>query len=228
MSIASEITRLQNAKEAIKQSLENKGATVSSSATLDTYPNIIDNLPSGGDDSVLRDLIERDITSITIPEGTTTIKGYVFYGCAELLSVTIPDSVENINGYAFGACSALSSITIPNSVTYIGNAAFYFCSSLTSVTIGNSVTYIDDRVFQYCSSLTTITIPASVTYIANNAFDYCISLQSITVQATTPPELGSNAFASTNNCPIYVPAESVEAYKTATNWSAYADRIQAI
>ncbi len=34
-------------------------------------------------------------------------------------------------------------------------------------------------------------------------------------------------FISTNNCPIYVPAGSVEAYKAAQYWSDYADRIQA-
>jgi len=40
--------------------------------------------------------------------------------------------------------------------------------------------------------------------------------------------LGNNAFYATNNCPIYVPAASVNAYKTATNWKSYASRIQAI
>jgi len=40
--------------------------------------------------------------------------------------------------------------------------------------------------------------------------------------------LGTSAFDSTNNCQIYVPAASVDAYKAATNWSSYASRIQAI
>ena len=35
-------------------------------------------------------------------------------------------------------------------------------------------------------------------------------------------------FDDTNNAPIYVPAESVEAYKSAQYWSDYADRIYAI
>jgi len=37
-----------------------------------------------------------------------------------------------------------------------------------------------------------------------------------------------SALENTNNCPIYVPSASVNAYKTATNWSTYASRIQAI
>jgi hypothetical protein len=41
--------------------------------------------------------------------------------------------------------------------------------------------------------------------------------------------LGGDAFQDTNNCPIYVPAESVDAYKAAArHWNDYADRIQAI
>ena len=45
---------------------------------------------------------------------------------------------------------------------------------------------------------------------------------------TTPPTLSSNALDYTNNCPIYVPSASVNAYKSANNWSTYASRIQAI
>ena len=48
MSIATEITRLQNAKAALKSSLEAKGVTVSSDATLDSYATLIDNMPSSG------------------------------------------------------------------------------------------------------------------------------------------------------------------------------------
>jgi hypothetical protein len=40
--------------------------------------------------------------------------------------------------------------------------------------------------------------------------------------------LGSSAFAYTNNCPILVPASSLNAYKTATNWSKYASRLRPI
>ena len=45
MSIASEITRLQNAKSSIKTSIENKGVTVPSATTLDGYSTLIDSIP---------------------------------------------------------------------------------------------------------------------------------------------------------------------------------------
>jgi hypothetical protein len=53
-------------------------------------------------------------------------------------------------------------------------------------------------------------------------------MTSITVNATTPPVLGANVFDGTNDCPIYVPASSVNAYKAASSWRYYASRIQAI
>lgn len=48
MSIATEITRLQNAKSAIKTSIEGKGVTVPSSTTLDGYSTLISSIPTGG------------------------------------------------------------------------------------------------------------------------------------------------------------------------------------
>ena len=111
----------------------------------------------------------------------------------------------SIGQIAFLNCIGLTNITIPDSVTSIGNTAFSKCTGLTNVTIGNGVTSIGDYAFSGCSRLT-----------------------SITIQATTPPTLGTSPFKNTNNCPVYVPSESLEAYKTATNWKTYASRIQSI
>ena len=133
-------------------------------------------------------------------------------------------------GYTqFSQCQNLVSVTIPNSVTIIGSDAFYQCTGLTNVTIPNSVTSIGLEVFQYCSGLASVTIPNSVTSIGRQTFFQCTGLTSITVEATTPPTLGSNAFQSTNaKLVIYVPSESVDAYKAASGWSTYASRIHAI
>lgn len=48
MSIATEITRLQNAKSALKSAIENKGVTVPSSTKLDGYASLVNSIPSGG------------------------------------------------------------------------------------------------------------------------------------------------------------------------------------
>ena len=62
MSIASEITRLQNAKASIKTSIEGKGVTVPSSTKLDGYATLISSIPTGGESSWTK-LGEKDITT---------------------------------------------------------------------------------------------------------------------------------------------------------------------
>ena len=166
------------------------------------------------------------LTSVTIGDSVTTIGEDAFEYCSSLTSVTIPDSVTSIGDSAFYSCSSLTSVNIPDSVTTIGDCAFSWCSSLTSVTIGDSVTEIGYAAFSDCSSLTSVTIPDSVTTIEISAFNRCDSLTSVYCKATTPPAGGSNMFSnSTSGRKIYVPMESVEAYKSATYWSSYADDI---
>ena len=133
------------------------------------------------------------------PNWSTTITTAIIPASVEYNSVTY--SVTSIGYAAFSFCTGLTSVTIPNSVTSIGNWAFENCSGLTSVTIGNSVTSIGDLAFFYCSGLT-----------------------SVTIEAETPPTLESDVFYNTNNCPIYVPCGTLEAYKTA--WADYASRIK--
>ena len=168
------------------------------------------------------------LTSILIPDSVTSIGGGAFSGCTGLTSITIPNSVTSIGYEVFNGCTALTSINIPDGVTSIADSVFYGCTGLTSITIPDSVTSIGNYAFQGCTGLASITIPDSVTSIGRNAFKGCTGLASVTCQAATPPTLGNTAFQSTNDCPIYVPSASVDAYKAASKWSSYADRIQAI
>ena len=93
------------------------------------------------------------------------------------------------------------------------------------ITFDGELTTIGNLAFGGCSSLTSVTIPDSVTTIGNYAFAGCISLTSVYCKAITPPSLGFCAYYGyfgDIGCPIYVPAESVEEYKAAENWSEYA------
>lgn len=133
-------------------------------------------------------------------------------------SITIPESVTH-NGTKY-------------TVTLVGSYSFRDCTGVTSVTIPKSVTGIGHYAFYNCTGLTSVTIPSSVINIFDFAFAKCTGLKSITVNAITPPNLlncnSENHFWYTNNCPIYVPAQSVSAYKAAKGWSKYyADRIRA-
>lgn len=201
-SIQTEIEKLQQTKEENRIAIMEKGVTVYRNDLYSSYPTRISqiSMAPGDKDDIIGALIDRSATSFEIPYGTTLIGFYAFNGCSSLTSVNIPDSVTNIGGGAFRGCTSLTNINIPDSVTNIGNYAF-----------------------QSCSSLTSVTIPDSVTSIGYGAFRNCSSLASITVNATTPPTLSGGEFYNTNDCPILVPEDSVEAYRTA--WSQYADRI---
>ena len=144
--------------------------------------------------------------------------------------ITFDGELTTIGNEAFYFCTSLTSVTIPDSVTTIGWYAFENCN-LTSVTIGDSITTIGEMAFRNCASLTSVIIPDSVTTIGQYAFYGCSSLTSVYCKATTPPSLGYNAFAYYDKdldyhvnigSLIYVPTESVEVYKAATNWSEYA------
>ena len=77
--------------------------------------------------------VSKEVTSVKIPSGVTSIGVYAFYKCSSLASITIPDSVTSIEFRAFANCSSLASITIPDSVTSIGDGAFEYCSSLANI-----------------------------------------------------------------------------------------------
>ncbi len=116
------------------------------------------------------------------------------------------------------------------SMTSIAEQAFME-SKLEHIEIPDHITRLNALAFQGCN-LTEVVLPASVSYIGDSCFRDNSSrklLASLTMYRTTPPTLQStNAFLGQGNCKFYVPAESVSAYKAASNWSSFASRIYAI
>ena len=141
------------------------------------------------------------ITSMTIPEGVTSILDLGFYGCYNLKSLTIPKSVTSMHREALHKCSGVKSLAIPSrfmdrvenivkphleSLTIYGNLG-YNCfssirpiSSLKSVTIEDA-TSIGEYAFSYCTNLTSIEIPNSVIWIGESAFSGCSNLISLKI-----------------------------------------------
>lgn len=164
----------------------------------------------------------ESITSITMPNSIITIGQEAFSGCTSLPSITIPNSVTTIGKAAFAYCTSFTSIDIPSSVTSIGDGAFSDCENLIFINIPNSVGSIGGYAFRYCTSLPSITIPNSITSIGLMTFLGCTSLTEITCNTIIPPSLGENVFDLVpTGITLYVPAESVDAYKAANIWKDF-------
>jgi hypothetical protein len=172
-------------------------------------------------------------TAVDVREGTVSISESAFEGKRNLTSITIPNSVKSIGEYAFLDCIILTSITIPNSVTSIGSEAFYGCSSLTDIVVesGNENyssfdgVMLNKNILIYCpgGKSGSYTIPEGVTSIGDFAFVHCSSLTSVTNLNPKPQVISARVFyiVDLKNATLYVPAESIEAYKAAALWKEF-------
>lgn len=72
--------------------------------------------------------------SISVPDVLTNYRGYfvtkigenAFAGSA-VTSVSMPEGITSIGQYAFSGCQNLESVTLPESLTTLGSEAFYGC-----------------------------------------------------------------------------------------------------
>ena len=175
------------------------------------------------------------LTTINVAEGNTAYRsdgGILFSKDKTTLvqypagktetAYAIPDGVTTIEAEAFTGCKKLMAVTFPVSVTAIGNLAFYMCTALKTITVPDGVTKIEDYTFNNCTALTKVTLGNGVTSIGFRVFVGCSALAELTVTATEPPVVAANAFENVSrDITVYVPAESLAAYKTANEWSNF-------
>lgn len=252
-TINDELTRIENAKADIATAIGSKGVTVPSSAKIDDMPDLIDAIQTGGGGLTWNDVLKKTATSITLTEdiNLTSITLYQFYNYRNLQSIVLPNGITTIDSHAFNYCVSLTSITIPNTVTTIGEYAFSNCNSLASVTLGNALTTIGICAFENCSfsniiipdsvtsklrytfrnntSLTSVTIGTGCTGLGTTLFSGCSSLNTLIIRGTNCTLDTTDVF---NNTPIkrgtgkiYVPNGYGNTYKSMSNWSAYASQI---
>ena len=156
------------------------------------------------------------LTDITIPSSVSEIKTSAFRQCSAMQKIVVPDSVTSLGDEIFGGCSSLKDVTLPSNITDITSSMFCDCTSLTELDIPANVTTIGFHAFLSCTNLTTVTLKERVSYLANEAFLFCTKLSTVNVKAKTPPTLETRVFdGNAADFKIYVPRESLDAYKTA-------------
>lgn len=191
---------------------------------LTTLPTASPSTQNFGDKSLLEEVV--------LHEGLLTIPNYCFSGYTNLTKIIIPKSVTTIGNYAFDNVPIGGDIDLPNLANRIGNRAFATTKVERIINLGQ-ITQItnsstgSEAPFYQCSNLKLVTLPETLTLIGGYIFYGCTSLEIVICNAVTPPTLNSTSFNNTNSTfVIYVPDASVTAYREASGWTAYADRIK--
>ena len=149
---------------------------------------------------------ESDVTlptkvTISDAEEDITILGDAFKSNTAITSVTIPEGYTSIGISALSGCSGLTTVTIPSTLQTVGATAFDGCTKLTTVnfTENQSGTLkFMNKVFNGCTALERITLPVQTTsvYDNGNIFTGCTALKNIAVSS-------GNAKYITDNGSLY-------------------------
>ena len=190
----------------------------------------------------------QGLTSIFIPNTVVNIGSGVFGGCNNLKEIEIPNSVKTMGGtQTFYSCESLTKVIIPNcEIKYIWeDYLFNYCKNieylslncnnidnlfnpydskkLKHVVLGDHVETIGAGAFASCRQITQLTIGKSVSEIKENAFTGIQKLDEVICYAENVPKTDRTVFANSfiEYATLYVPASSVEAYKSSAPWSGF-------
>lgn len=211
MSIATEIQRIQTAKDNIKAAIENKGVTVGS-GTIDTYAEKISEISTGGGDydqgyedsknsvgnlleyataltKTFYDAIFPDGYELTLDLPNTTNLENSFQNASGMEKVIIKGNINNnpINMYgAFRNCRTIKTVDLTNLSSPISSMgmAFYYCTALNEILgeLDLSPAPNFTNTFPFCSNLVTIT-PKEKSINASISFSSCSKLSDLSIQS---------------------------------------------
>jgi len=145
-----------------------------------------------------------NITKITVPGSISVVPQSAFGNYKNLQTVILNNGITTIEPYAFARSEKLTEITIPQSVTSIGINAFEHCLKLKKVAVLANISTLKEQTFYECKELESVTLPTSLKSIEKNAFGYCSVLKSIII----PPSvtyIGEYAFSDTGITEIEIP-----------------------
>lgn len=169
---------------------------------------------------------ESNVRLTRISNTLESLESYSFQGVnVDWIVLSMPNLSKCANSAFEGVKGGFKGIDSMGSITSIPSRCF-FENGIEYINLHSGVTEISTYAFLRCRNLRYVKGLVNLKTIGERAFDGCVSLVSLPIDNPTPPTLSSEVFTSCDNLSIYVPDESVDAYKSATNWSAYADRIK--
>lgn len=188
------------------------------------------------------------LKKVTIGKNSRTIPAFMFYECENLSDITFEERPMespqplSIGSYSFSGCDLSGEISFPEGLEIIGECAFgdnhistvtlpstcrelmlnaFYYNDLTSVKLNEGLVRLGEQALCGNRNLTTVDIPATCEEIGNYIFDNCSSLSTINMFPVTPPSFGESLGRISDDAVIYVPAESLKAYKAIPALSAY-------
>lgn len=134
-----------------------------------------------------------------------------------------PASTTTLMAGLLQNCYLIEKVTIAGART-IATSFMNNCYGVADIILPEGLTTIEESGLANTACAYRVSVPSTCRTIGKNAFDNC-GATVYEFHSTTPPTLGVDAFINTvSTSKFYVPSGSLNAYKTAANWSAYADR----
>ena len=172
---------------------------------------------------------------VYIPRSVERIDSCVLSYTPSLASIVVEDGnpyynsrnncnalIETATGNLIAGCY---NTVIPSSVRTIGPWSFHHAVRLPEANIPEGVRVIGHSAFRECWSITKVTLPSTLDSIAELAFYYTTDIDTVKCYAVNPPTLHDpyafDVFWYNSDAKLFVPAQSVEAYKTTDDWSQF-------
>ena len=145
----------------------------------------------------------KNVKTVNLPEGLTTIGRRAFDGCSYITQITIPSTVESMGWYAFSSCTRIKSV-VWNAVNCSNSLSQWSpfkdaADVLTSFTIGEGVQYISEYLCYDLINVKSVSIPNSVISIGELAFYANSKFLNLLILPSGVTSIGSRAFGGVVN-----------------------------
>lgn len=177
------------------------------------------------------DIFAQNATSLLIGDGLVAIGNYTFRNWTKITKLETPTSLKTIGEWSFSYMRSLVRIEDINNLlenltqTTIPVSAFFQCDkAIGHLIIPDHILIIDQQAFAASNSITKVTLGSSVNRLGVQCIAFW-SVQELICKPTTPPAGGSEIDSLPSSAVIRVPAASLNAYKTASGWSAKASQM---